>query len=312
GRIGEAIEVLAPLGRPHQPTILGTSPIESLFVPETHPDLWAHALNARVVAERSLRAFRAKSEPRWLAMAHRALGVAAWSLADPSAAEEHHRAAAELAHEAGDARLEGQSLLDRAHLVRLLDANGLAVSRRLLTDAIERLSASGDAEWLARAYLDRAVVLRALGRLNEALTDLTTAAEQAERTGSPALQTWVELRTARVLVEEGRTGRARKTIERIRQRSGESPRREVDQQLTFIQAMLQEKEGRLDRARTLYEKSLLLATDAEAPGEAADTHRRLAGLEGKLGRAEEARRHLDEAERLTGTAGPPGTDPPAG
>ncbi len=298
GKIAEATQVLDAL---RDPTLTGSqapSPFEQLFSPEVRPDLWAHAESARAVAERSLRAFRTKSELRWLAVAHRALGVAAWSLADPSAAEEHHRAAAEIAHTCGDSRLEGQSLLDRAHLVRLLDPNGLVLSRQLLTEAIERFAASGDSEWRAKTYLDRSAVLRSLGRLSDALNDLTAAAEQAERSGSQALEIWVELRTARILVEEGRTGRARKTLEHLRQLAGETPRREVDQQITFITAMLQEREGRVDRARELYEKSLGLAVEAGSAEEAADCHRRLATLEEKLGRVEEARRHQDEAERL--------------
>ena len=311
GRIGEAHDVLEPLRGSLPRPLPGGSPLDALFGTENRPELWAHALNARTVAERSVRAFRTKHELRWLAIAHRALGVAAWSLADPSAAEEHHRAAAELARVVGDARLEGQSLLDRAHLVRLLDPDGLALSRRLLTDAIERFVASGDAEWQARAYLDRSTVLRSIGRLNEALADLTAAAEQADRAGSSALQIWVELRTARVLVEEGRTGRARKSIERLRKLMGESPRREVDQQYTLIQGMLQEREGRLDKARALFERSLTLAADAGASGEAADTHRRLAELEGKLGRTDEARHHLDEADRLGGRTGRAGPGPRA-
>jgi len=301
GKVEEAFQVLEALRDPAVPAPLGASALEYLFVPEVRPDLWGHAVDARAVAERSLKAFQATGQLRWLAVAHRGLGVAAWSLADPSAAEEHHRAAAELARQSGDARLEGQSLLDRAHLVRLLDPNGLALSRRLLTDAIERLGASGDAEWQARAYLDRSAVLRSMGRLADALTDLTAAADQATRSGSPALEIWVQLRTARVLVEEGRTGRARKTLERLRQLGGESPRREVEQQLAFITGMLQEKEGRLDKARALFEKSLTLATEANAPGEAAEVHRRLAEVETKLGRPEEAHRHLEEAQRLVAT-----------
>ncbi|MGA7845733.1 MAG: tetratricopeptide repeat protein, partial [Thermoplasmata archaeon] len=245
-------------------------------------------------------------------VAHRALGVAAWSLADPSAAEEHHRAASELARLAGDPRLEGQSLLDRAHLVCLLDPNGLVLSRQLLGEAIQRFTASGDAEWLAKAYLDRSAVLRTAGRLSDALNDLTAAAEQASRSGSQALEIWVELRTARVLVEEGRTGRARKTLERLRQLAGESPRREVEQQLAFITGMLQEREGRLDKARALYEQSLALATEAGIPEESAASHRRLAQLDEKLGHSEEARRHLEEAERLAATAALPGSQAGAG
>ena len=309
GKVAEAIQVLEALRDPSQTGPDAPSPLEQLFVPEFRSDLWAHAQSARTAAERSLRAYRAKGELRWLAVAHRALGVAAWSLADPAAAEEHHHAAAELARLAGDAQLEGQSLLDRAHLVRLLDPNGLALSRRLLTEAIERFTASGDAEWLARTYLDRSAVLRTLGRLPDALSDLTAAADQASSSGSEALEKWVELRTARVLVEEGRTGRARKALEHLRQLAGESPRREVEQQITLITGMLQEREGRLDKARTLYERSLALATEAATPEEAAECHRRLAGLDKSAGRPEEAQRHLDEAERLeaasvTSRAGP--------
>jgi tetratricopeptide (TPR) repeat protein len=298
GKVAEAIQVLDALRDPSKTDPTASSPLELLFVPEVRPDLWTHAESARVAAERSLRAYRAKGELRWLAVAHRALGVAAWSLADSAAAAEHHQAAAELARLAGDAQLEGQSLLDRAHLVRLLDPNGLVLSRRLLTEAIERFTASGDAAWLARAYLDRSSVLRSIGRLPDALNDLTAAGEQAARSGSQTLEVWVALRTARVLVEEGRTGRVRKTLERLRQLAGANPRREVDQQVEFISAMLQEREGRSDKARVLYEKSLALALEAGTSEEAAECHRRLAELDERAGRSDEARRHLDEAARL--------------
>ncbi len=301
GKTEEAIQILEPLRDPTQAGPMGPSPLEQLFVPQVRPDLWAHAETALSAAERSLRAFRTKGELRWLAVAHRALGVAAWSLADPAAAEAHHQAAADLARIAGDAQLEGQSLLDRAHLVRLLDPNGLALSRRLLEEAIERFKASGDAEWLARAHLDRSAVLRSLGRLPDALADLAAASEQAARSGSRALEIWVELRTARVLVEEGRTGRARKSIERLRQLAGEAPRREVQQQLAFITGLLQEREGRADKARVLFEESLALATEAGTPEEAADSHRRLAELDEHDGRTEEAQRHREEARRLAAT-----------
>jgi tetratricopeptide (TPR) repeat protein len=302
GKVAEATQVLEPLRDPTQTGPQAPSPLEQLFSPEVRPDLWAHAESARLVAERSLRAFRAKGELRWLAVAHRALGVSAWSLADATAAEEHHTAAAELAHRVGDAQLEGQSLLDRAHLVRLLYPDGLVLSRRLLADAIERFTASGDAEWLAKAYLDRSSVLRALGRLSDALSDLTAAAAQASRSGSQTLQVWVELRTARVLVEEGRTGRARKTLEHLRQFAGETPRREVEQQITFMNALLQEREGRVDKARTLFETSLALATEAATPEEAAECHRRLAELDERAGQLDGARRHREEAERLARTS----------
>jgi tetratricopeptide (TPR) repeat protein len=298
GKVAEARLVLDPLRDPTESGPVPPSPLEQLFVPDIRPDLWAHAVSARASAERSLRAFRTRGELRWLAVAHRALGVAAWSLSDPTAAESHHRAAAGLARVAGDARLEGQSLLDRAHLVRLLDPNGLALSRRLLTEAIERFTASGDAEWLTRSYIDRSSVLRGIGRLPDALSDLTSAAEQARRTGSQALEIWVQLRMARVLVDEGRTGRARKTLDRLGAIVGANPRREVEQQIAFISGLLQQREGRLDKARVLYEKSLALAIEAGTPEEAADSHKQLAELDTQVGRPEEARRHLDEAERL--------------
>jgi tetratricopeptide (TPR) repeat protein len=303
GKVAEAAQVLEPLRDPAKSGPAAPSPFEQLFVLEVRPDLWAHAKSARAAAEQSLRAYRSKGELRWLGVAHRALGVAAWSLADAAAAEEHHEAAAELARLAGDPQLEGQSLLDRAHLVRLLDPNGLVLSRRLLTEAIARFTTSGDAAWLARTYLDRSAVLRSMGRLPDALADLTAAGEQAIRSGSETLQVWIELRTARVLVEEGRTGRARKTLERLRQLAGAAPRREVSQQVEFIAAMLQEREGRTDRARDLYEKSLALALEAGTEDEAAECHRRLAHLEERAGHTEEARRHLEEAERLAALGG---------
>jgi tetratricopeptide (TPR) repeat protein len=101
------------------------------------------------------------------------------------------------------------------------------------------------------------------------------------------------------LVEEGRTGRARKTLERLRQLAGESPRREVEQQIAFITGMLQEREGRREKARALFERSLELALEAGAGEEAADCHRRIAELDKKAGKHEEAQRHLAEAERLS-------------
>jgi ATP/maltotriose-dependent transcriptional regulator MalT len=145
-------------------------------------------------------------------------------------------------------------------------------------------------------------VFRAIGRLPDALNDLTAAGEQAARSGSQALEVWVGLRTARVLVEEGRTGRVRKTLERLRQLAGANPRREVEQQVEFISAMLQEREGRLDKARVLYEKSLSLALEAGTNEEAAECHRRLADLDEGAGRSDDARRHLQEAERLAASA----------
>lgn len=302
GKIAEAVQILDPLRTAEQSGPAGPSPLELLFVPQVRMDLWSHAETARNAAERSLRMYWVKGEVRWLAVARRALGVAAWSLADPAAAEEHHQAAADLARIAGDAQLEGQSLLDRAHLVRVLDANGWSLSRRLLTETIERFKASGNAEWLARAYLDRSTVLRDLGRLADALTDLTAASEQAAQSGSRALEIWVEVRTARVLVEERRTGRARKSLERLRQLAGEAPRREVLQQIAFITGLLQEREGRPDKARTFFEKSLALALEAETPEEAADSHLRLAELDEKAGQTEDAQRHREEAQRLAATA----------
>jgi tetratricopeptide (TPR) repeat protein len=312
GKIEEARLVVDALREPGQTGPGSPSPWERLFVPEVRPDLWAHAENARLAGERSLRAFRSKGELRWLGVAHRALGVAAWSLSDPTSAEAHHRAAAELARVAGDARLEGQSLLDRAHLVRILDPDGLSLSRGLLSEAIERFTASGDAEWLARSYIDRSAVLRSIGRLPDALIDLTSAAEQAAHTGSQALEIWVHLRTARVLVDEGRTARARKTLDRLRAMVGDAPRREVEQQITFISGLLQQREGRPEKARDLYEKSLTLALAAGTPEEAADSHRQLAELDTQAGRTEEARRHRDEAERLgaTGALLDPGSTSP--
>lgn len=302
GRIEEAVQVMDSVRDTADVTPLGRSSLEYLFSVEVRPDLWTHAANARQVAERSLRAYRSTGTLRWLAVAQRGLGVATWSLSDPAAAEEHHRAAAALAHQAGDARLEGQSVLDRANLVRLLDPDGLALSRRLLTEATERFTASGDAEWLARAYMDRAAVLRELGRLADALADLSAASEQAGRTGSVPLQVWVETQTARILVEEGRTGRARKALEHLRQLAGSSPHREVEQQIAFITGMLQEREGRLDRARELYEQSLHLAADAGVTEEVAESHLRLAGLDEKTGRPEEAKRHRREADQLSGAS----------
>lgn len=312
GRIEEAIQVLDSVRDPTDVAPLGRSSLEYLFSVEVRPDLWTHAANARLLAERSARAYRSTGVLRWLAVAHRGLGVATWSLADPAAAEEHHRAAAALAHQAGDVQLEGQSVLDRSNLIRSLDPNGLAISRRLLTEAIERFTAAGSAEWLARAYMDRAAVLRTLGRLADALSDLTAASDQAGRTGSVPLQVWVETRTARILVEEGRTGRARKTLEHLRQLAGSSPRREVEQQIAFITGMLQEREGRLDKARDSYEQSLHLATEAGVPDEVAESHRRLAGLEEKMGRPEEAQWHRREAERLSGLPSVSGTGTGAG
>ncbi len=308
GRIDEAVATLEQARAEARPD----GDPSFLLVPasEVRADLVAHSRTSEELARRALAAFERTADRRWLAVAHRGLGVAAWCLAEPSLAEEHHRQAAELAHEVGDARLEGQSLLDRAQLVRLLDPSGTAAARALLDEAIRRFDARPDPEWLARAYLDRAAVLREQGRLPSALADLGKATEYAARTASPALQAWTLLRAARVLAEEGKTGRARRLLDQVRAVAGEPPSREVAQQVAYLEGLVLEREGRLERARRSYLESLSLAEQAGAAPALAETHRRLGELDRREGHPEEAERHFAEARSRAETLGPAGDPRP--
>jgi tetratricopeptide (TPR) repeat protein len=230
--------------------------------------------------------------------AQRVLGAVAWRLADVTSAEQHQRAALQIAEESGTGVERGHAIVDVANTLVERGPEHFEAALTLYARAAGLFARGDDHSARARVQMNRAVLEFWLGRRPDALRDIEEALAEAERSRSPIWIGYCLLNRAQWEAQLGRPDDAEKTLERAVQATAPLGDRVVDEQVAITEGMIAEARGRLDEARQQYERALGLARELGMVTEIAEILVRSARILLLAGDAAEARRRRAEARGL--------------
>lgn len=265
-----------------------------LGLAQSEGDLSAYA-RSRTLSEEAYEILVRRSQPRGLLAAHRTLGVACWRLGELGAAVEHQRAALALAESIGTPTERGHALIDLANTFILMGPTRLAEAAVLYEQAASIFAQTADQAARARVLMNRALLHHYAGELDRALVVVREALKAAEQSRSPIWIGYCAINLAQLLVELGRAGEATEAITRADGLLRPLGDHLAIQQITMIQAMIQERLGHLDAATAKYEESLALAQQLQLNAEKVEVQYRLANVAFQRGDRASAAALLTEA-----------------
>lgn len=294
------------------PRLASELPITMLWAAYAHSHLWEHT-PARKLASEALELFQKGSNLTGSAIAERVLGSADWDAGNFERAEQHHREAARLAHEAGDTRVEAHAFIDLANVLLYIGPERADEALALYDRAAGLFQSSSDHASLARVRMNRSILLHNMGRAEEALREISQAEEHAVASGSLLWRVYTLLNEAVFRAEAGETTRVRLLIERARELNLRLRDRLSDEQITMIDGMVLENEEDLARARDRYLEALRLVEELEMVPDVLEVRYRIARLAVRSEEWEEARRQIQAAfdahvEKIRGDLFPKLTD----
>ena len=233
--------------------------------------------------------------PRDRMAAHRVQGVVYWRRGDLARAEQHQRAALEIAEAEGTPLERGHALVDVANTMVPAGPARFESALALYARAADLFATVEDFGARARVLMNRAVLEYGAGRPDEAFRDLATALEAAERSRSPIWIGYCQLNLAQWHAEQGQPELARAPLERADRVLAPVGDRLADQQVAMTRGMLAEAEGTLDLAEAHYEDALARARAMRMAAELCEMLFRMAQLAHRRGYDAEARSRAAEA-----------------
>lgn len=227
--------------------------------------------------------------------AHRALGTAYWRLGQLDEAELHQRAALELA-EGGQPPAElGHVLIDLANVCTLRGPEKIAEAGRLYERASKIFEEVHDPSAQSRVLMNRGLLHHYAGEIDASLQVMGEALAAAERSRSPIWIGYCSLNLGQFYAELGETAKATVALDRAWTLLDPLGDQLARQQIVMIRGMVDEKDGRFERARERYHEALAAARQLSLGAETAEMQVRLAGLAERRGDLEEARSELASA-----------------
>ncbi|MGD0587371.1 MAG: AAA family ATPase [Thermoplasmata archaeon] len=257
--------------------------------------------SAESLATESLERLQKAGSPRDVMAVHRVLGVVAWRRGDFPRAEQHQRAALEIAEREGTPLELGHALVDVANTLVPVGAARIDPALELYSRAAELFEVAGDFGARARVLMNQSVMEYHTGRPDDAFRDLTQAIEAADRSRSPIWIGYCNLNLAQWHAERGQTDLARPPLARAIQVFAPIGDRLGTQQIAMVEGIIAEAERDYAAADAHYQTSLTLARDLRAASETSEMLFRLAHLAVEQASWPEARRWLTEA-RASGLA----------
>jgi tetratricopeptide (TPR) repeat protein len=233
--------------------------------------------------------------PREVMMAHRVLGVVYWRLGRLADSEQHLRLALEIAERDGTPIERGHALIDVANAMMLRGETQFPQALVLYEQAAELFRTGQDLSARARVLMNRAMLLYAAGRTEDAFEGLARATEAAERTRSPIWMGYCYLNAAQMHAELGHPELSRPALERASALLTPLGDRLGTEQLALARGLLAEAEGEFDRAETQFGEALRQAQELDAEPEVCEMLFRLAHLAHARGDDAAARLHLAAA-----------------
>ncbi|MDE2046372.1 MAG: hypothetical protein KGJ69_14695, partial [Thermoplasmata archaeon] len=211
-------------------------------------------------------------------MLHQVVGVSLMMTGKNEDAATHFRAMMHLADELGDPR-------ERSYAQKNLSAVLLSINPRdeegmsLVSSALEHHRRTNNYAGLAAGHFNRALTLLDLGDRQKAVDDLRRSHEAAERAHAPILVTGAVLTEAGVLLEDGDSSSAKRTLKRVEPWVGTLETPYDRSGYLLLLGRVEEAEGRPAEAERAYVRALREAEAAEEPiSELWEAHLRLALL----------------------------------
>ncbi len=254
-------------------------------------DLQSQGLNAdaRTLAQEAFAIFQRRGNSRGILVSHRVLGAASMRLGDFDDAERHNREEVLLAEKEGDSWERGHSLIDLANTLITRGPEKTDEALRLYNTAGELFAQSKDYAALARVYMNRSLVFHNVGRMDEAIREISLAGGAAERSGSRVWMGYCALNEAQLTAEAGQVDRGRAAIARARHLLGPLGDQLAEEQITMIEGIIAHTARKFDEARERYEAALRKAEELKLKPDTAEVKLRLASLAWDRGDADDAR-----------------------
>ena len=257
--------------------------------------------SAEALASEALELLAKVGSPRDVMAGNRVLGIVAWRRGEFPRAEQHQRAALEIAEREGTPLELGHALVDVGNTLVPVGATQIDPALELYRRAAELFETAGNFGARARVLMNQSVMEYHTGRPEDAIRDLTKAIEAADRSRSPIWIGYCNLNLAQWHAERGHPDLARPPLARAAEALGPIGDRLGVQQIEMVQGIISESEKDYARADAHYQTSLAQARDLRAASESSEMLFRLAHLAVERKEWSEARRWLAEA-RTSGLA----------
>jgi tetratricopeptide (TPR) repeat protein len=251
--------------------------------------------SATALAAEALGRLQKGGTPHDLMAGHRVLGMVAWRRGEFIEAEGHQRAALQIAEREGTPIELGHALVDVANTLVPVGASRIDPALELYGRAAQLFENAGDFGARARVLMNQAVMEYHTGRPEDAIRDLTTAIESADRSRSPIWIGYCNLNLAQWHAERGHPELARPPLARSMAALGPIGDRLGLQQIAMIEGIIAEADHDYPAAEAHYQVSLAQARELQVPSEYSEMLFRLAHLAIERGERTEARRWLAEA-----------------
>ncbi|MGP8159008.1 MAG: ATP-binding protein [Thermoplasmata archaeon] len=257
--------------------------------------------SAEPLAAESLEQLQKVGTPRDLMAGHRVIGTIAWRRGEFDRAENHQRAALEIAEREGTPLELGHALVDFANSLVPVGAPKIEPALELYSRAAALFETAGEFGARARVLMNQSVMEYHTDRPEDAIRDLTKAIDAADRSRSPIWIGYCNLNMAQWQAERHHPELARGPLARGRQALEPIGDLLGDQQVAMTEGMIAEAEQDYMTAEAHYRVALTKARELQIPAEVSEMLFRLGYLAAQRGERSEARRWLTEA-RASGVA----------
>ena len=251
--------------------------------------------SAEALATEALERLEKVGTQRDLMAGNRVLGIVAWRRGEFPRAERHQRAALDIAEREGTPIELGHALVELANTLIPVGATRIDPALELYGRAAVLFEKAGDFGSRARVLMNQAVLEYHVGRPDDAIRDLTSAIDAADRSRSPIWIGYCNLNLAQWLASRNEVDRARAALARAVEVLTPLEDRLGQQQISLTEGMIAEAVKDYATAESQYRLSLAQARELRAASESSEMLFRLAGLAFARGDRVEARRWLAEA-----------------
>jgi predicted ATPase len=265
-----------------------------LALAQTQTDTSEYA-SASALATEAVGLLGSVGSAREVMAAHRVLGTASWRLGRAAEAERHQREALLIARREGTPSEVGHTLIDLANSMIGTGPVLGDTALEMYGQAADLFGAQEDHAARARVLMNRAVLQYSNAQPEAARSDLTKAIEAAERSRSPIWIGYCHLNLAQIEAEAGRTGEARRALDRAVETLGMLGDRLASQQLAMTRAMLAVAERDFETADLQYAEALAQAEGLGMTAEEVEVLARMAHAAHVRGDDPAARKHLAAA-----------------
>jgi tetratricopeptide (TPR) repeat protein len=251
--------------------------------------------SAEALASEALSLLDAAASARDRLSAHRILGTAYWRLGEFARAEEHQRAALEIAEREGSPLELGHSLVDVANVLSR-EPSRTEEALALYGRAADLFASADEQAARARALMNRAALEYTAGRVEDAFREIAVALDVAERSRTPVWICYCLINLAVWETDRRAVDAARDAADRASALAEAIGDPLAQLEIAIARGRIAELVGAYDEAEARLQEALTAGRTRQMPAEAAEALFRLAQLSNRRGDRDSARQRLTEAK----------------